>query len=143
MLVLLGGRAAEQVVYGHLSTGAADDLAKATDIARSMVTRYGMGAGLGPVTYETEPNGILGPLAGTRRLYAEETAREIDVAVRELVQSAFERARAILVANRALLDESARELLARETLADGALATLLGRVRPEERGPRIAATVSG
>ena len=137
MLVLLGGRAAEHVAFGHLSTGAADDLSKATEIARSMVTRYGMGGALGPVSYETEPNGFLGPLAGTRRLYAEETAREIDVAVRDLVQAAFARARAILVTNRAVLDESARELLARETLADGPLAALLARVQPE--GPRLVA----
>ena len=138
MLVLLGGRAAEHVAFGHLSTGAADDLSKATEIARSMVTRYGMGGALGPVSYETEPNGFLGPLAGTRRLYAEETAREIDLAVRDLVQAAFARARAILVTNRAVLDESARELLARETLADGPLAALLARVQAE--GPRLAAS---
>jgi cell division protease FtsH len=138
MLVLLGGRAAEHVVYGHLSTGAADDLSKATEIARSMVTRYGMGGTLGPVSYETEPNGFLGPLAGTRRLYAEETAREIDVAVRDLVETAFGRARAILATNRTVLDESARELLARETLAEGPLAALLARVRPES--PRLAAS---
>ncbi len=130
MLVLLGGRAAEHAVYGHLSTGAADDLSKATDIARSMVTRYGMSEALGPVTYETEPDGFLGR-GGARRLYAEETAREIDVAVRDLVRSAFERARAILVANRPLLDEGARELLARETLGGDTLAALLGRVRRE------------
>jgi cell division protease FtsH len=140
MLVLLGGRAAEQIVYGHLSTGAADDLSKATDIARNMVTRYGMGGStLGPVTYETEPNAFLGQATGPRRLYAEETAREIDIAVRDIVESAAERARAVLVANRALLDEGARELLARETLADGELAGLLGRVRPEERRPQVAA----
>jgi cell division protease FtsH len=142
MLVLLGGRAAEHLVFGHLSTGAADDLSKATDIARAMVTRYGMGEALGPVTYESEPAGFLGQMAGPRRLYAEETAREIDLAVRELVSSAFERARAILVANRPLLDESARELLVRETLADGALGALLGRVRPEEHGARIVAAVT-
>jgi cell division protease FtsH len=136
MLVLLGGRAAEHVIFGHLSTGAADDLSKATEIARSMVSRYGMAATLGPVSYETEPNGFLGPLAGTRRLYAEETAREIDVAVRDLVQAAFTRARAILVTNRAVLEESSRELLARETLADGPLAALLARVRAES--PRLA-----
>ncbi len=139
MLVLLGGRAAEHVVYGHLSTGAANDLAKATDIARNMVTRYGMGERLGPVTYESEPNGLLGPLAGTRRLYAEETAREIDVAIRDIVASAFQRASAVLARNRALLDESARSLLEKETLADGELAAILSRVQPEERGPRIAA----
>ncbi len=141
MLVLLGGRAAEHVVFGHLSTGAADDLSKATEIARSMVTRYGMGPALGPVTYETEPNGFLGAAAGPRRLYAEETAREIDLAVRDLVQAAFDRARVILADNRPLLDESARELLARETLAGADLGALLGRVHPERR-PRVAAAVS-
>ncbi|HEX9308994.1 MAG TPA: ATP-dependent zinc metalloprotease FtsH [Anaeromyxobacter sp.] len=139
MLVLLGGRAAEHVVFGHLSTGAANDLAKATDIARNMVTRYGMGERLGPVTYESEPNGFLGQVTGARRLYAEETAREIDVAVREIVESAFGRARAVLVRNRPLLDESALALLAKETLADAELAALLERVRPEEVGPRVAA----
>jgi cell division protease FtsH len=139
MMILLGGRAAEHIVFGHLSTGAADDLAKATDIARNMVTRYGMAGALGPVTYETEPNGFLGQVAGTRRLYAEETAREIDVAVRDIVQVSFDRARAVLAANRALLDESARELLARETLADGELAALLARVRPAESDAGIAA----
>jgi cell division protease FtsH len=137
MAVLLGGRAAEHLAFGHLSTGAADDLSKATDIARNMVARYGMGGKLGPVTYESEPNGFLGQMTGTRRLYAEETAREIDVAVREMVEAAFERARAILAKNRALLDEGAKTLLARETLADGDLAALLGKVRVEE--PRIAA----
>jgi cell division protease FtsH len=137
MSVLLAGRAAEHVVYGHLSTGAADDLSKATDIARSMVTRFGMGGGLGPVSYETEPNGFLGAMGGKSRLYAEETAREIDVAVRDIVDGAFERARAILIENRPLLEESARELLAKETLADQELAKVLGRVRP--RAPTIAA----
>ncbi len=136
MAVLLGGRAAEHLVFGHLSTGAADDLSKATEIARSMVARYGMGGKLGPVTYETEPNGFLGQL-GTRRLYGEETAREIDVAVREMVEGAFERARGVLSRNRPLLDESAKALLAQETLSDKDLAALLGRVRQEE--PRIAA----
>jgi cell division protease FtsH len=137
MIVLLGGRAAEHLVFGHLSTGAADDLAKATDIARNMATRYGMGGALGPMTYETEPNGFLGPFGATRRLYAEETAREIDLAVRDTVQGAFERARAILVRNRPLLDEAARALLSRETLADQDLSAFMARVRAEE--PRVAA----
>jgi len=137
MAVLLGGRAAEHVMFGHLSTGAADDLSKATNIARSMVTRYGMGGPLGPVSYESEPNGFLGAMGGRERLYAEETAREIDVAVRGLVDGAFGRARAILLKNRPLLEESARELLAKETLADQELAKVRGRVRVEE--PLIAA----
>ncbi|MBK9519269.1 MAG: ATP-dependent zinc metalloprotease FtsH [Anaeromyxobacter sp.] len=133
MAVLLGGRAAEHVVYAHFSTGAADDIARATDIARSMVTRFGMGGRLGPVTYETEQPGFLGQMGGSRRLYAEETAREIDMAVRDLVDSAFQRARQLLLQNRDLLEEGARKLLEQETLADGELAAVLGRVRGEAR----------
>ena len=139
MAVLLGGRAAEHLVFGHLSTGAADDLAKATDIARSMVTRFGMGAALGPVTYQTEPSSFLGQAIGSQRLYAEETAREIDVAVRGIIEAQFQRARALLATNRTLLDEAARLLLAKETLAGEELEGILGRVG-KESGPRIAAT---
>jgi cell division protease FtsH len=141
MAVLLGGRAAEHLVYGHLSTGAADDLSKATDIARSMVTRFGMGEALGPVTYERDPSPFLGQPYGRERLYGEETAREIDVAVREMVEGQFRRAREVLAANRALLDESAQALLAKETLAAGELEALVGRVG-KEPGPRIAAAAS-
>jgi len=131
MAVLLGGRAAESLVYGHLSTGAADDLSRATDVARSMVTRFGMGDQLGPVSYESEPAGFLGQVTGPTRRYAEETAREIDTAVRELVQGAFGRARALLSLNRDLLVAGARALLEKETLSDGDLAAVLGRVRGE------------
>jgi len=138
MAVLLGGRAAEHLIFGHLSTGAADDLVKATQIARDMVTRFGMGAQLGPVTYDTEPASFLGQLAGTQRRYAEETAREIDVSVRNAIQAQFERARGILARNQRLLEETARILLAKETLADAELATVLHDVQKEE--PRTAAT---
>jgi len=141
MAVLLGGRAAEHLVFGHLSTGAADDLSKATDIARSMVTRFGMGATLGPVTYETEPTTFLGQAYGSRRLYGEETAREIDVALRGMVETQFQRARALLSTNRALLDDAAALLLASETLGGEQLEEILGRVG-KEQGPRIAAAAS-
>jgi cell division protease FtsH len=137
MAVLLGGRAAEHLVFDHLSTGAADDLSKATQLARNMITRFGMSGKLGPVTYESEPAGFLGQVAGTQRLYSEETAREIDVAVRDTVQAQFERARAILSRNRPLLEEGAKALLAKETLADVELAAVLQKVRKEE--PRVAA----
>ncbi len=141
MAVLLGGRAAEEVVFGHISTGASDDLSKATEIARSMVTRYGMLRETGPLAYETEPNGFLGGFPqGSRRLYSEQTARELDVAIRGLVEAAQAQARRILEANRALLEEGAAQLLARETLADGELAALLGRVAaPAPVAPRPAA----
>ena len=143
MAVLLGGRAAEHLVYGHLSTGAADDLSKVTDIARNMVTRFGMGGKLGPVSYESDPNGFLNQMTGPRRLYAEDTAREIDVAVREIVTAQFERARGVLARNRALLDESATALLEKETLADEELAAVLGKVAQEPVPIAAAAATVG
>lgn len=127
MAVLLGGRAAEQLVFGHLSTGAADDLSKATDIARGMVMRYGMEERLGYVTYEAErPPFIQVPgMPPATREYSDETAREIDRAVRDIMQAAFDRAAAILKERRDMLDRGARELLAHETLTEGDLRELL------------------
>jgi cell division protease FtsH len=118
LTVLLGGRAAEQLVFGELSTGAADDLAKATEIARHMVARYGMDARLGHATYETERATFLGSPADAveRRRFSEETARVIDESVRSIVNGAFERALALLRSHRAVLDAGARRLLAQETL---------------------------
>ena len=140
MAVLLGGRSAEEVVFGQLSTGASDDLSKATEIARSMVTRYGMLPELGPLAYETEPNGYLpGIPQPQRRLYSEQTAHDIDVALRGLVEAAHGRARRILEANRALLQEGAGQLLAKETLADAELAALLRRVVSPSVAPVAAA----
>src|SRR3990172_325319 len=94
MAVLLGGRASEHIVFGHLSSGAADDLAKVTNIARSMVMRYGMYEKLGHVAYETERPSFLGLPGETMRGrdFSEETARDIDRAVREIVQDAFDKA---------------------------------------------------
>ncbi len=117
MAVLLGGRAAEDLVFGEISTGAQDDLMRATEIARGMVTRYGMTEKLGEVAYETETSRFLGlPIEGGGRRFSEETAREIDLAVKELVREAHERAKAILAERRAELDRLAAELLKRETL---------------------------
>jgi cell division protease FtsH len=118
MAVLLGGRAAELLVFDEISTGAADDLDKATDIARNMVTRFGMHEQLGQMTYEEPRTGFLGE-AGVNlapRQYSEETAREIDCAVRELTQQAREKALQILRANRDKLEDGARRLLEKETL---------------------------
>jgi cell division protease FtsH len=118
MAVLLGGRAAEILVFDEISTGATDDLDKATDIARNMVTRFGMHEKLGQMTYDEPRQAFLGEnvLGSTPRNYSEETAREIDCALRELTASARERALAILKANRAQLDQGAALLLAKETL---------------------------
>jgi cell division protease FtsH len=120
MAVLLGGRAAEKVVFEHLSTGAADDLAKVTDIARSMVMRYGMEEKLGHITYEAERPlflGAPGALAQPRE-FSEDTAREIDSAVRRIVANAFEKATGILRQKRDLLDRGAQLLLQKETLVE-------------------------
>jgi cell division protease FtsH len=135
--VLLGGRAAQHIVFNHLSTGAADDLSKVTEIARSMVTRYGMVPELGHVTYDNEPVGMLGPGVPniTRRDYSNETAREIDGAIRKMVEQAFARARAILDRNRSLLDEGAQLLLDKETLAESELVDLFSRVVKDNGAP--------
>ncbi|PNG12574.1 ATP-dependent zinc metalloprotease FtsH [Stutzerimonas stutzeri] len=132
MAVLLGGRAAEWLVFGHLSTGAADDLAKVTDIARAMVTRYGMSRRLGHMALEREPNAFLGNEAmlglKPQHDYAESTATAIDEEVQELVQSSFQRSLELLEARRALLERSAQRLLQQETLDGEALRELSAAV---------------
>ncbi len=140
--VLLGGRAAEMLVFGHLSTGAADDMAKATDIARTMVTRYGMDDRLGYVTYESDKPGFLGQLPGapTSREFSEETAREIDTAVRAIIKADFDTAHGILERNRAVLDRCAAALLAEETLDEQAIRALTGDL-DREREPEPTATI--
>ncbi len=125
--VLLGGRAAEELVFSKLSTGAADDLAKATDIARSMATRYGMETKLGHVAYETDRAPLLGTTerpSMLERQFSEETAREIDEAVKAIVEQGFETARGILERNNALLRSCASRLIEVETLSEDELAAL-------------------
>ena len=116
--VLLGGRTAEKLVFGELSTGAADDLARATDIARDMITRFGMDEGLGYIAFEAQrPRFLDTPeLAHGGCRVAESTQARIDQAIRDIVMGVFERAYRILDINRAVLERCARELLARETL---------------------------
>jgi cell division protease FtsH len=118
MAVLMGGRAAEMIVGGDVSTGASDDLAKATDIARGMVLRFGMDQKLGPVAWDTESGNVLQQpgMFWQRRRYSEQTAHEIDQAVRAYLDAALDRALEILRGNRAVLDTGAEALLAHETL---------------------------
>ena len=131
LMVLQGGRAAEFVIYGHFSTGAADDLARATDIARSMVTRYAMVPELGSVTYgDASPTFLGTPDGASPRLHSEQTAREIDEAVRAIVDTSFDRAIAVLERNRAVLEESATVLLERETLDEASLQEFFERLVP-------------
>jgi cell division protease FtsH len=119
LTVLLGGRAAERLVFDQLSTGAADDLAKATEIARSMVMHYGMDEHLGNATYDTDRTTFLGtPTPVESRKLSEDTNRAIDQAIREILDSAFERAMTLLRLHREVLEAGARKLLEQETLEE-------------------------
>jgi cell division protease FtsH len=129
LTVLLGGRAAEHLVFERLSTGAADDLAKATEIARSMVTRYGMDARLGHAAYETDRPAILGVQpAAEMRAFSEETLAAIDAAVRAIVNAGFDRAFELLRKHRGVLERGARRLLEKETLGRQDLEELRGEL---------------
>jgi cell division protease FtsH len=141
MATLLGGRAAEQLVFGELSTGAADDLAKVTQIARSIVARYGMDSALGPIVYEQERATFLAPdgLSTSPKQYSEQTAREIDLAARKLVDAAFQKSFRILTERRSALERGAQLLLQKETLGDDELKELLAA--PRQKGvPAIEPT---
>lgn len=140
MAVLLGGRAAESLVFKEVSTGAADDLARATDIARNMVTRFGMTSELGQVAYETEATTFLaGPVPSWRpRSYGDGTAEAIDHAIQKLLDQAFQTACGILQQNRSLLDTGAQELMKLETLGPEQLAKLSAKLsRGANRKSRV------
>ena len=133
MAVLLGGRASESVIFGEISTGASDDLAKATEIARNMVVRYGMDPRLGQAVYEAQRSRFLqGPegMDFQPRQYGEETATAIDEAVRDLVDGAYARARAILTASEKGLRDAARVLLAKETMTAAEIVAITGPLSP-------------
>ena len=128
LCILVGGRVAEEIIFGDISTGAQNDLQKATDIARSMVTEYGMSDKLGLVTYEKERSPFL--LGEGKRLakeYSEETARDIDAEVARLVEKAHERARRLLTDKREQLEMVSQKLLEQETLTADELQELVGK----------------
>ncbi len=143
MAVLLGGRAAEWTVFRHLSTGAADDLAKVTDIARDMVMRFGMEPTLGPVSYESAPSPFLpGPpgLPGLQeRRYSDETAYSIDSAVQAIVTGAFDRTVGILNDHQVTLARAAKLLLEQETLDESALQPLRDELKAASAPPAAPA----
>jgi len=127
---LLGGRAAEQIIFGDISTGAQNDLQRATDIARSMVTQYGMSESLGAVHLGDDPRrrGLLGGL-GMGRDHSDDTAERIDAEVHAIISEQLELALALLRANRDVLDSMSEQLLETEVLEGEALSELLERVR--------------
>ena len=135
MAVLLGGRAAEKLVFKHVSTGAADDLDKATDIAWSAVTKYAMDESLGDVVFERTTNSFLGePTFYKARNYSEATAQTIDAAVKQMLTRAGKTAEKILRDNQELLLDSAAHLLEQETLSENEIKLIAERVkRPAAR----------
>ena len=139
--VLMGGRAAETLVFGEPSTGAADDIAKATDLVRDLVMRYGMDDAIGPVAYTDQAPRFLQAPFGTEapRAVGPETAQAIDAAVRRVLDEAGGRARDVLALNRALLDRAVGLLLEHETLDEVDLAPLAAELSVPGGAPRGAA----
>jgi cell division protease FtsH len=137
LTVLLAGRAAEMLVLGEPSTGAADDLAKATEIARALVLRFGMDETLGLVSWEPERRSFLGgeaPMASVGRFYSEATAERIDAAVSATVSQAFVEASRLLAARREVLEKGIARLLATETLSGEALGEIRRELLPAGEG---------
>jgi len=113
----MGGRAAEELIFDDVTTGAKDDLERATKMARSMVTRYGMSETLGPLTFGKKDELVfLGREIGEQRNYSEEVAEEIDREVRRIINYAYQRAMDVLVAQRDMLVKIAQRLLEKETI---------------------------
>ena len=114
---MLGGRAAEEIVFGDVTTGASNDLERVTEITRSMVTRYGMSDKLGPMVFGQKDELVfLGKELGEQRDYSEAVAQEIDAEVRRLVSTSYDKARQILTQHRDKLDLVAHRLVEVETL---------------------------
>lgn len=145
MAVLLGGRAAERLAFGEISTGAADDLAKATDIARAMVMRYGMVAALGPVVYEDEPASFLDapvPREPSLRRISEAMQQTIDKAVQALVEEAQATAAAQLDRHWPALEAAAQVLLRQETLSEAELQAAFAGAPPAAGDRRLPVPVA-
>ncbi|WP_404790078.1 ATP-dependent zinc metalloprotease FtsH [Altericista sp. CCNU0014] len=138
---LLGGRSAEEIVFGSITTGAANDLQRATDLAERMVTAYGMSKVLGPLAYQQgqQPMFLGSGSPDPRRAVSEETSRAIDREVKEIVESAHERAIALLKNNRDLLETITAQLLETEVIEGETLYELLGQVKaaPEPAEPAL------
>jgi cell division protease FtsH len=127
LCVLVGGRVAEEIIFQDISTGAQNDLQKATNIARSMVTEYGMSEKLGLVTFEKERRPFMLDTASVpSKEYSEETARDIDAEISQLVEKAHERVRKMLTSGRLQLEIVAQKLLEKETLTGDELRELVG-----------------
>jgi cell division protease FtsH len=132
--VLLGGRSAEEIAFGEISTGAQNDLMRATDIARAMVTEFGMSEALGAVNYNGHKRGsfLENPFAQERGSYAEETALKIDQEVKRILTEAHETARRVLRDRRDTLDRLSERLLEKEVIESDELREIMGPVPPKD-----------
>ena len=138
LAVLLGGRTAEEIALGEISTGAQNDLQRATDIARAMVTEFGMSDSLGAVNYDgnKRPRFLDIPIGPERGLYAEETAQKIDAEIKRILTEAHNTARRILSENREQLERVTRRLLDVEVMEGEELRRLLG-LGPSSGSPEL------
>ena len=148
LAILLGGRAAEEIAIGEISTGAQNDLQRVTDIARSMVTEWGMSERLGTINFDQSRRGRFLELGmpSERGLYSEDTARMIDDEVKQIISSALNEARRVLRERRDILERVTRRLLDKEVMeGDELRAIMLGNpdAAPEPAPePDVAPTVN-
>jgi cell division protease FtsH len=135
LAVLLGGRSAEEIAFGEISTGAQNDLQRATDIARAMVTEFGMSDALGAVNYNGHRRGMFleNPFAQERGNYAEDTAQKIDAEVKRILTAAHDEARRVLRERRDVLDVLSLRLLEKEVIESDELLAIMGP--PPPKGP--------
>jgi cell division protease FtsH len=140
---LLGGRAAEALIFNDISTGAQNDLSRATDIARSMVTQYGMSARLGQVYFaHQQPPHFLAAMGENRGQYSDETAKTIDEEVKRIIDDQYQIALQILKDNRNLLAETAGQLLQDEVIDGNDLTALAEAVKPASNVQKPSGTQS-
>jgi cell division protease FtsH len=130
---LLGGNVSERMVFGDTTTGSSNDIEKATQLARRMVTEFGMSDRLGPLSFGKRDELVfLGREIGEQRNYSDEIARQIDEEVRAIIDRAYERATEVLEANRSRLEALAQKLIAEETVDSEAFETLFADLPPKE-----------
>jgi len=130
LVTLLGGRAAEELIFGKVSTGASDDIQKATDLAERCITLYGMSKAIGPMAVERSPSQFLEGMAQPRRNVSPELAAAIDQEIKQLIERAHQMAWEILLKNQAVLERMAQKLLETESLEGETLKVFLSQIQP-------------
>jgi cell division protease FtsH len=131
LAIAFGGRVAEEIIFDRISTGASNDIKKATELAQQMIRSWGMSEGLGPLSYaKDEEQVFLGREIAQHRDYSEETARKIDSEVNRLVMRSYERAQSVLTEYTDVLHKLAEQLLEKETILGAELDEIIRQVRP-------------